>query len=284
MENQLDQLSPTQRALLQIRELRAQLDVYQRRQSEPIAIVGMGCRFPGNADTPAAFWDVLRDGVDAISEVPADRFDIDRYYDANPDAAGQDLDALGRVPVAGRSLRCRSSSASRRAKRPRMDPQQRLLLEVTWEALEHAGYAPDRLFGSQTGVFLGIGSYDYMQMQLQRSKPELHRRLSRPRASATAWRRAGSRTCSACTGRACRSTPPAPRRWSPCISPARACGSGECDLALAGGVNLILSPELHINFSRAQHDGRRRPLQDVRRRGRWLRARRRLRHHRAASG
>src|SRR5687768_7471333 len=89
MSNQVDQLSTTQRALLQIRELRAQLDAQQRKLNEPIAIIGMGCRFPGGADTPAAMWRVLDNGVDAIAEVPKDRFDVDRYYDANPDVPGR---------------------------------------------------------------------------------------------------------------------------------------------------------------------------------------------------
>ena len=111
--------------------------------AEPIAVVGIGCRFPGSVTGPDSFWRLLVDGGDAISEVPADRWDADAFYDPDPlapgrmttnwggfvpDVAGFDADFFGITP--------REAEA--------MDPQQRLLLEVAWEALEHAGIPPDR--------------------------------------------------------------------------------------------------------------------------------------------
>src|SRR5512139_1709784 len=83
------QLSPLKQALLAIDSLQARLDNVKRAQREPIAIVGMGCRFPGGANDPDSFWRLLRDGVDAITEIPADRWDIDKYFDADPEATGK---------------------------------------------------------------------------------------------------------------------------------------------------------------------------------------------------
>src|SRR5512141_263616 len=85
----VDKLTPTQRAILELRQLRAKLDEHERRRTEPIAIVGIGCRFPGGADSPDAFWRLLHDGVDAVREVPSDRWDVNRFYDPNPDAPGK---------------------------------------------------------------------------------------------------------------------------------------------------------------------------------------------------
>ena len=124
-----------------------------------------------------------------------------------------------------------------------MDPQQRLLLEVAWEALEDAGIAAGRGSpGAATGVFVGISSSDYAQLQLHARRPEA---LDAYFGTGNAVSVAAGRLSYVlgCTGRAWRSTPPARRRSSRSTSPARACATGECRLALAGGVNLILTPE-----------------------------------------
>ena len=84
-----DQLTPLQRALLHIRELRARVDELERARTEPIAITGIGCRLPGGADDPQSFWRMLRDGVDAIREMPPDRWDADAYFDPDPEAPGK---------------------------------------------------------------------------------------------------------------------------------------------------------------------------------------------------
>ncbi|WP_392534193.1 type I polyketide synthase [Nostoc sp. C117] len=126
---------------------------------EPVAIIGIGCRFPG-ANNPEAFWHLLRNGIDAISEVPVERWDIEKFYHPQPGTLGKmntryggfieqvdqfDPDLFGISPREAKS----------------MDPQQRLVLEVAWEALENAAIVPAEISGSQTGVVVGIGNYDY---------------------------------------------------------------------------------------------------------------------------
>ena len=269
-------LSPVKQALLEIRRLRGRLEAAERIASR--AHRHRRARLPlsrRRASTPEAFWRLLRDGVDAVTEIPRDRWDVDAYYDADPDAAGRMYARHGAFLDRRRPLRRRRSSASRRARRASMDPQQRLLLEVAWEALEHAGSGPDRLAGSATGVFVG----------------HRHERL---RAPAGAGRCARTRSIayfatgtahSVAAGRlsyvlglrgpsAGRSTPRAPRRWSRSTSRARACARASAALALAGGVNLILSPELTDELLPRAHAVAGRPLPDVRRRRRRLRARR----------
>src|SRR5215475_3105096 len=130
----------------------------------------MGCRFPGGANDPEAFWRLLRDGEEAITEVPPDRWDIDAYYDSDPEAPGKMytryggfLDQVDRFDAHFFGIAPREAVS--------MDPQQRLLLEVGWEALENAGHAPGDLAGSQTGVFIGTTTNDYGQL-LRLSGPE----------------------------------------------------------------------------------------------------------------
>src|SRR4051812_2749569 len=166
------QLSPLKRALLAIDELQAKLDAAQRAGREPLAVIGIGCRVPGGADSPEKLWRLLRDGVCAVGEVPADRWDVDALYDPNPDAPGKMstrwggfIDGVDRFDAALFGISPREAAT--------MDPQQRLLLEVIWEALEHAGQAPDGLSGSRTGVFTGICSSDYLDLLRQRDPSEL---------------------------------------------------------------------------------------------------------------
>ena len=249
MEKQLDQLSPTQRALLQIRELRAQLDAYQHRQSEPIAIVGMGCRFPGGANSPDAFWTLIEEGRDAISDVPRERWDVDAYYDPNPHAPGKMSTRWGGfVADVDRFDPEFFGIADREAST--LDPQQRMLLEVCWEALEHAGRPPHQLMGTRTGVYVGIGSFDYVQMQLQGGRPEdIDAYLATGGCHSVASGRLsyalGLQGPSVSIDTACSSS---------LVAVHMACRSlrdRESDMALAGGVNAILAPELLINFSKA---------------------------------
>jgi acyl carrier protein len=131
-------------------------DVHREHEThrEPLAIVGIGCRFPG-ASGPAAFWQLLTEGRDAITEVPSERWSIDGLFDADPAIPetvvtrwGGFLTGVDRFDAAFFGIAPREAS--------RMDPQQRLLLEVTWEALEDAGLPAERLAGSKTGVFVGI--------------------------------------------------------------------------------------------------------------------------------
>src|SRR5581483_9900880 len=159
-----EELSPIKRAFLALQDMQARLDAVERARREPIAVVGIGLRFPGGANDPAAFWQLLRDGIDAIRDVPRERWDVEAYYDPDPDAPGKMnircggfLDDVDRFDPQFFGIAPREATS--------MDPQQRLLLEVTWEALEHAGQAPRELLGSQTGVFVAITSGDYAQLQ-----------------------------------------------------------------------------------------------------------------------
>src|SRR5262245_30712571 len=136
------------------------------RMAEPIAVIGMGCRFPGGADTLEAFWRLLVNGVDAITEVPRNRWDVDAYFDPSPEAAGKIyarhggfLDGLEAFDPQFFNMAPREAL--------KLDPQQRLRLEVSCEALEHAGVASERLGGTETGVFVGISSADFSQLLIE---------------------------------------------------------------------------------------------------------------------
>src|SRR5271156_2170937 len=118
-------------------------------ESEPIAIIGIGCRFPGS-NGPEEFWQSLRDGVDAITEVPADRFEVNRVYDSDPVVPGKISTRWGGFVERVDQFDPQFFGISPR-EAARMDPQQRLLLEVAWEALEDAGQVPEQLAGSQIG-------------------------------------------------------------------------------------------------------------------------------------
>ena len=122
-----------------------------------IAIVGIGCRFPGGADSPDAFWELLCAGAEAITEVPSDRFDTDAVYDPVPGKAGRLYTRRGGFIDGIDAFDADFFGISPREAR-RIDPQQRLLLEVVWEALEDGGQPLDALAASSTGVFVGISS------------------------------------------------------------------------------------------------------------------------------
>ena len=126
------------RALRQIKELKQRVSDLEREINEPIAIVGMACRFPGGADTPNQYWRILRDGVNAVTRVPQDRWNAESLYDPDPQArgrmyttAGGFIDDVKRFDAAYFGIAPREAAL--------MDPQQRLLLMVSWEAIEHAG-------------------------------------------------------------------------------------------------------------------------------------------------
>ncbi|MBN1991920.1 MAG: AMP-binding protein [Anaerolineae bacterium] len=208
-----------------------------------IAIIGLGCRFPG-ANDPPAFWQLLREGVDAIGEVPPGRWQTENFANMSPDTLsirwGGFLEQVDLFDPFFFGISPREAA--------QMDPQQRLLLEVSWEALENAGLAPPQLAGSQTGVFTGISSNDYARLQFG------------PLAQFTTYTGTGNalsiaanrlsylldlRGPSLIVDTACSSA---------LLAVHLACQSlrqGESDLALAGGVNLILSPDLSRIFAQA---------------------------------
>ncbi|RUT04204.1 hypothetical protein DSM106972_044320 [Dulcicalothrix desertica PCC 7102] len=215
-----------------------------KMHEEAIAIVGIGCRFPG-AKNPQAFWQLLCNGIDAISEVPASRWNIEAFYDPDPTKAGKMntrwggfLEQLEQFDSQFFGIAPREALS--------MDPQQRLLLEVTWEALEDAALIPESLSGSPTGVFVGISNYDYYE-HLIRSSVDLD-----------AYAIIGNNNCIAAnrisylfnfTG--------------PSIAVDTACSSSlvavhlacqsiwnrESSLAIASGVNIVLSPWVTASFS-----------------------------------
>ncbi|AUX29428.1 MULTISPECIES: non-ribosomal peptide synthetase/type I polyketide synthase [Sorangium] len=213
---------------------------------EPIAIVGIGCRFPGGARDPESFWRLLDEGVDAVEEVPKDRWDIDAFYDPDPDAAGKTISRWGGFlstvdefdpgffdvpPWEAASL----------------DPQLRLLLEVSWEALERAGQTLERLAGSDTGVYMGICSSEYPSFADGRAEAvDPHVFLGTAHSTGVGrlsyW--LGLKGPNMPVNTACSSSLVAVHLAC------QALRAGECSLALAGGVNLILTPRGAICFSK----------------------------------
>ena len=132
-------------------------------QREPIAIIGMGCRFP-QAHNPQEFWALLREGKDAIREVPADRWDVKKLYDPDSTTPGKMMSRWGGFldqvdQFDWRAFRMLPREATS------MDPQHRLLLEVAWEALEDAGLPLEEIAGSRTSVSIGVGWSDYLRLQ-----------------------------------------------------------------------------------------------------------------------
>ena len=171
-----ESLSPIKRALQGIQKVQAQLDAVNYERREPIAIIGIGCRYPGpegtSADTPEQFWDLLRNGVDAITEAPEERRNAIPNGDSNTGTSdekqvryGGFLDQFDQFDPQFFGISPREALS--------MAPQQRLLMEVTWEALEHAGIVPETLVGSQTGVFIGINDASYTRHLMKCDTSEL---------------------------------------------------------------------------------------------------------------
>ena len=134
----------------------------------PIAIIGIGCRFPG-ASGPGAFWKLLSTGADAVREVPADRWDARAFFSSDPNEPGKTVSRWGGFVDDLDQFDFEFFGISSR-EAPYLDPQQRLILEVTWEAFEDAGLVLDKLAGSKTGVFVGLAPGDYGRLLM--SKPE----------------------------------------------------------------------------------------------------------------
>lgn len=236
------------KALIELKKTKNKLRTLEGAKSEPIAIIGMGCRFPGGAETPASFWQLLNQGVDAIGEVPASRWDIDAYYDPEPGTPGKMYTRHGGFLSQVDGFDAQFFGISPR-EATSLDPQQRLLLEVSWEALEDAHLVPSQLSETASGVFLGVCLNDYSR--LLSAEPE---RIDAyvgtgTSPSAVAGRLSyflGLQGPSLVVDTACSSS---------LVSVHLACQSlraKECDLALAGGVNLLLSPEGTINFCQAR--------------------------------
>jgi len=227
-----------QRVGLALQSARQQLETMQRRTHEPIAIVGLGLRFPG-ADSPQAFWKLLQSGVDMVTEIPADRWAVDDYYDPKPGRPGKMyireaafVDAVDKFDASFFDISPREAAS--------IDPQHRMLLEVAWEAFERAGIAPSQLMDSQTGVFVGMSENDYYA-HLKNTGDHYNVYAVTGNSNYYALGRLsyllGLQGPNMVVDSACSSS---------LVAVHLACHSlrlGECDLALAGGVQLMLMPD-----------------------------------------
>ncbi|MBV6451961.1 MAG: Phthiocerol/phenolphthiocerol synthesis polyketide synthase type I PpsC [Anaerolineales bacterium] len=215
---------------------------------EPIAIIGIGCRFPGGADSPEKFWALLRDGVHVVSEIPSNRIDVETYYDSRPATPGKIMTRWGgfleNIDQLDASF---FGIAPREAER--LDPQQRLLLELAWEALEDAGILPSQLVGTRTGVFAGIWLNDFeARLFADPSQTDFYMTTGSGRYSASGRLSyfLGLQGPSITIDTACSSS---------LVAIHLACQSlwtGESELALAGGANVILQPHITIAYSQSQ--------------------------------
>jgi acyl transferase domain-containing protein/acyl carrier protein len=215
--------------------------------NEPIAIIGMACRFPGGADGPEALWAMLADGVEAIGDVPRDRWDVDALFDPDPNAPGKMSTRRGGFLTGVDAFDATFFNIPHR-EAVRMDPQQRILLEVSWSALEDAVQPPNTLTGTQTGVFVGIGPSTYAAHRTRLDDVDAYTATGNVQSTAVGRisHVLGLEGPSVALDTACSSA---------LVAIHLACQSlrhGDSDLALAGGVNLILSPEATIMFSKAR--------------------------------
>ena len=218
-------------------------------QREPLAVIGIGCRFPGKIDSPTAYWEALLRGINAICDVPMDRWNHARFHDTNPEKVGSIRNARGGF-IDGVDQFDAEFFGYFPAEAQRIDPQQRMLLEVTHEAMEDAGLRRDQLDGSRTSVFIGSFMYDYLCMQTASE----HRDEINPYvAMGTGITSLANRISydfnlkgpSVSLDTACSSS---------LVAVHLACRSlwnGEADMAVAGGVNLMLRPESTIMLSKA---------------------------------
>ncbi len=221
-----------------------------RRQNtaERVAVVGMACRMPGGCDTPKKFWDFLLSGKDGITAVPDNRWPVDAYYDPDPAAPGKMNTRFGGFINNAERFDAGFFGISPREAES-MDPQQRLALEVAWEALEQAAIPPGSLEGSATGVFMGVGESEYGPFSRNQSQELDFYSATGSLQALTANRISyvlGLRGPSICMDMACSSSLLSVHMARQSIL------QGECDLALAGGCNLLLSPSLSIALSKGR--------------------------------
>jgi amino acid adenylation domain-containing protein/non-ribosomal peptide synthase protein (TIGR01720 family) len=242
-------LSVAKRALL-AQELAARLDALEAERREPIAIIGMACRFPGGASDPEAFWRLLRSGADAVREVPAERWNAEEYFDPDPRSPGKTVGRTGGFLDSADGFDAHFFHISPH-EAERMDPQHRWVLEVAWEALESAAQPPEALVESATGVFLGVTGSEYLHALGNDGLP--------PSIID------GALGMGIVAGMAAGRLAHFLGTQGPCLTVDTLCSSSlvcvhlacqslrnrECDLALAGGVQAMLSPLASIFLSQA---------------------------------
>ena len=240
--NKLALLATQLQERLEQAESRARLDA-------PIAVVGVGCRFPGGAVDPESYWELLLAGRDAISDIPADRWDAGELYDPDWRTEGKMATRWGGFLDEVDHFDARLFGISPR-EAIGMDPQQRLLLEVSRDALERAGIAPGSLQGSRTGVFVGLSSTDYLALQNRRGLEAIDGYLASGAAPSVAAGRVayllGLTGPALTVDTACSSSLVAVHLA------VQALRTRQCDAAIGAGVNVILSPVTSIALSKAQ--------------------------------
>lgn len=249
-ESSTTEISPMKQALQAIKQLQARVSELENGQNEPIAVVSMACKFPGQINTIRELWNSLLNSHDAIVEVPDNRWNADKFYDPDPEVPGKMytkfagfMDGIDQFDPAFFGISPREAAS--------MDPHQRLLMQTTWEAFENGGFDLNSLYGSKTGVYVGISNFEYGANLIWPANP----------ADITSYSGTGG-SLGVTAGRLSYTfgfTGPSMIVDTACSSSLvtthlamQSLRLGECDLAISAGVNLIFGPQTHINFCKAK--------------------------------